>query len=385
MGKIYSKYRFVIAKIKHNYKKLSILDRYILKQLTSVFLLGVIIFTSIIFASETFTQLIKQISLYGIPFHIAIMMIVLNLPQIFILTIPISILFATVMTINDLSLKSEITIFKACGIGIERISRPIFCFALVMTIVSFMINEFIVPSASVQSKSLAIYSLEQKHIPENKTNFTVKDIDKNGNLKRIFYAQWCKNKTLNNVTVIDVSNPKNIQIVQAKKGTTSDYGWKFNNGVIYTISKNGKIFNTSLFEESNVSFGIGDVNEMVKETTSEYNFFKLMRHIHKKKKNLEEKIRLEYEINLYDKLALPITTFALTIIGIPLAITPPRTRINRGFLFSILIIFIYYVIRALSLNLGATGTIPSGIAPWLPVVTISITGGYLFYKKAYKI
>ena len=58
-----------------------------------------------------------------------------------------------------------------------------------MTFVSFFINEFIVPSASVQSKSLAIYSLEQKHIPENKKNFTIKDIDKDGKLKRLFYAQ----------------------------------------------------------------------------------------------------------------------------------------------------------------------------------------------------
>lgn len=382
---MYSKYKQLKAKLKEKYNSLSILDRYILKQLGDVFILGVIIFTSIIFASETFTQLIKQISLYGIPFHIAIMMIVLNLPQVFVLTIPISTLFATVMTVNDLSLKSEITIFKACGISIERVARPIFCFAIVMTFVSFFINEFIVPVASVQSKSLAIYSLEQKHIPENKMNFTIKDIDKDGKLKRLFYAQWCKDKTLNNVTVVDISNPKNIQIVQAKKGTTSDYGWKFDNGVIYTISKNGKVFNTSLFEESNVSFGIGDVNEMVKETTNEFNFFKLMKHIKKQKAHLEKKIRLEYEINLFDKLALPLTTFALAVIGVPLAITPPRVRYNRGFLFSILIIFVYYVIRALSLNLGATGTIPPILAAWLPVITIMVVGSYLFYKKAYKI
>lgn len=385
MEKIYSKYKQLKARAYEKYNSLSILDRYILKQLIDVFVLGVIIFTSIIFASETFTQLIKQISLYGIPFYIAIMMIILNLPQVFTLTIPISTLFATVMTVNDLSLKSEITIFKACGISIERISRPIFCFALVMTLVSFLINEFIVPVASVQSKSLAIYSLEQKHIPDNKMNFTIKDIDKEGKLKRLFYAQWCKDKTLNNVTVVDISNPKNIQIVQAKKGSTSDYGWKFDNGVIYTISKNGKIFNTSLFEESNVSFGIGDVNEMVKESTAEFNFFKLMRHIQKQKKELEKKIKIEYEINLFDKLALPITTFALAIIGVPLAITPPRVRFNRGFLFSIFIIFVYYVIRAFSLNLGEGGKISPFLAAWLPVIIISAVGGYLFYKKAYKI
>ena len=110
-----------------------------------------------------------------------------------------------------------------------------------------------------------------------------------------------------------------------------------------------------------------------------------MRHIKKQKHLLEKKVQLEYQINLYDKLALPITTFALAIIGVPLAITPPRVRYNRGFLFSILIIFVYYVIRALSLNLGATGTIHPFVAAWLPVISITLIGGYLFYKKAYKI
>ena len=235
--KIYSKYKKIKAFFKLKYKALDILDRYILKQLTDVFILGVIVFTSIIFASETFTQLIKQISLYGIPFHIAIMMVVLNLPQVFVLTIPISTLFATVMTVNDLSLKSEITIFKACGISIARVAKPILCFALVMTFVSFFINEIIVPSTSVQSKSLAIYSIEQKHIPENKKNFTVKDIDKDGKLKRLFYARLSKDKTLENVTLIDVSDPKQVRIMQSEKASTSDYGWKFNNAVVYTIAK----------------------------------------------------------------------------------------------------------------------------------------------------
>ena len=97
------------------------LDKYILRQLIEVFVLGVIIFTSIIFASETFTQLIKQITQFGIPFNIAIMMVVLNLPQVFVMTIPISTLFATVMTVNKLSLNSEITVLRACGITILSI------------------------------------------------------------------------------------------------------------------------------------------------------------------------------------------------------------------------------------------------------------------------
>ncbi len=359
------------------YAAASMLDKYILKQLIEVFILGVIIFTSIIFASETFTQLIKQITLFGIPFNIAIMMIILNLPQVFVMTIPISTLFATVMTVNKLSLNSEIT----------RIARPIFGFAILMTIVSFLINEFIVPATSMQAKHLAVYSLQSKHVPDGRMNFTLNENDKEGKLKRLFYVQKCEDKTLNNITVLDLSNPETVQIIQAKFGKTDKAGWIFDGGVMYTLSTNGKVLNTTLFEKSTINFGLDNIESFIKEEANQYNFFKLMKFIQKNKKNpkILEKLHLELQVQLYDKLALPVTTFALALVGIPLAITPPRVRYNRGFLFSVMIIFVYYVIRAFSLNLGETKAISPFFAAWLPVISIAIIGSILYYRKAYKI
>ena len=386
-AKISSLYSKVKNYIYQKYRQMPILDKYILKQLLEVFLMGVIIFTSIIFASETFTQLIKQITLYGIPFNIAFMMIILNLPQVFVMTIPISTLFATVMTVNRLSLNSEVTVLKACGISISRIAKPIFAFAIVMTFVSFFISEVIVPATSMTSKHLAIYSLQKKHVPEGRMNFTIKDADKNNVLKRLIYIEECKDKTLNNVTLIDLSDKDAIQIVQAKTGKTGALGWIFNGGVIYTISRTGKVFNTSLFDDSTVSFGIENADGLVKETASQYNFFKLLKYINKNKINKEfvEKLKVKYQVDLYDKIALPVTTIALTLVGIPLAITPPRVRYNRGFLFSVVIIFVYYLIRAFSLNLGETKAVSPFMAAWLPVIVIFLIGSFLYYKKAFTI
>jgi lipopolysaccharide export LptBFGC system permease protein LptF len=54
------------------------LDKYLLKQVIEMFIMGVLVFTSIIFASDTFITLIKQISMYGIPFKIAFLIIILH-------------------------------------------------------------------------------------------------------------------------------------------------------------------------------------------------------------------------------------------------------------------------------------------------------------------
>ena len=109
---------------------MKLLDRYILKQVIEMFIMGVLVFTSIIFASDTFITLIKQISMYGIPFRIAFLIIILHLPSVFVMTIPMGVLLATVMTLNGLSLSSEITVMRACGIGLNRIAKPIFIFAI---------------------------------------------------------------------------------------------------------------------------------------------------------------------------------------------------------------------------------------------------------------
>ena len=96
-----------------------------------MFLMGVFVFTTIIFASDTFITLIKQIAKFGIPFKVAFIMILLNLPAVIVMTIPMGVLLATVMTLNRLSLSSEITVMRSCGIGLNRIAKPIFIFAIV--------------------------------------------------------------------------------------------------------------------------------------------------------------------------------------------------------------------------------------------------------------
>lgn len=364
--------------IRFKYHTMKLLDKYILKQVISMFIMGVLVFTSIIFASDTFITLIKQIAKYGIPFNIAFMLIILHLPSVFVMTIPMGVLLSTVMTLNGLSLSSEITVMRACGIGINRIAKPIFVFAIVMSIASFAINETVVPVMTKQSTDLALFAFGQKNIPEGKQNFTFKEVKDNGTLKRLFYVGDCTEGQLHNITVLDASKEDSIQILQAKEGKTSTEGWDFQKGAIYTITNNGKTLDTTLFNNTNVTFGLDLSKEMERNLANEHNFAQLIKFIHKEN-------RPELRIDLYDKIALPLTTIVLVLIGVPLAITPPRVRYNRGFLFSILIIFAYYLIRALSISMGEAGTLIPVFAAFMPNIILTAAGAWLYYRKVYTI
>jgi len=368
---------------------MKLLDKYILKQVIAMFIMGVLVFTSIIFASDTFITLIKQISKYGIPFKIAFIIIILHLPSVFVMTIPMGVLLSTVMTLNGMSLSSEITVMRACGIGLNRIAKPIFIFAIVMSLISFFVNETVVPIMTKQSTALALRAFGQKNIPDGKENFTFKEIKEGGTLKRLFYVGNCKDKILHNITVLDASKDGTIQILQAREGKTSPMGWKFQKGAIYTITDSGKTLDTTLFNDSNVMFGMDFSKEMNKNLANEKNFVELVKFLANpneiEKARLSKKEILELKISLFDKIALPITTIALVLIGVPLAITPPRVRYNRGFLFSIFIIFAYYLIRALSISFGEAGTLIPALAAFMPNIVLTIVGIGLYYRKVYTI
>lgn len=367
-----------IIRLKRKYESMKLLDKYILTQVITMFIMGVLVFTSIIFASDTFITLIKQISKYGIPFKIAFIIIILHLPSVFVMTIPMGVLLSTVMTLNGLSLSSEITVMRACGIGLNRIAKPIFIFAIVMALASFFINETVVPVMTRQSTDLALYAFGQKNIPEGKQNFTFKEVKHDGALKRLFYVGDCTDKILHNITVIDASEDNTIQILQAREGTTITNGWGFQKAATYTIPKNGDNLKTGMFNDAKVTFDMDFSKEIEKNQAAERNFVELLNFIKKED-------RPDLKIDLYDKIALPITTVVFVLIGVPLAITPPRVRYNRGFLFSILIIFAYYLIRALSISFGEAGTLIPAIAAFLPNIILTIIGVGLYYRKVYTI
>lgn len=133
------------------------------------------------------------------------------------MTIPMGVLLATVMTLNGLSLSSEITVMRACGIGLNRIAKPIFIFAIVMACISFVINETVVPFSTRLSTKLAGVAFSQKNVPEGKQNFTFKETKEGGLLKRLFYVGDCTDSKLHNITVLDASKEGTIQVLQARE------------------------------------------------------------------------------------------------------------------------------------------------------------------------
>ena len=204
-------------------------------------------------------------------------------------------------------------------------------------------------------------------------------------IKRFFYVENCTKKNLENVSVIDFSNDDTTQIIQASEGKTTKDGWLFKNASVYTIDDDGTLMNTSWINKTTVDFGIEIKESLAKVSEYEYNSWQLAKYI-KTGQFENEREKNSYRVMLHQRFALPVTTIVFALLGIPLAITPPRVRYNRGFLLSILVIFGFYLMRAfISIPLGESGALHPFVAVWIPNIILGILGYVAYKNKAYKI
>lgn len=361
---------------------LKIIDKYILRSILEAFIFGVVIFASVMLASEAFLDVIRQISKFGIPLNIAFLIVALKLPGIIVYTLPMALLVSVILTYNRLNSNLEITALKSCGVSLYRILIPALIFGSSIALLTLFLNEIVVPKANYQARNIMLWAVTQRNLPKSSENFIYKQLSGKSKLERLFYIEKFKNNVMENVIVIDQSDPEATKIIKAKEALSKRESWKFSNGKVYTVSTDGDITNTSSFQSITLDDPVKIDLKRKDHRSKEMNFFELAEVIQKEKASGKE-VSKTLVIKWYQKITMPLTCILVALVGVPLAISPPRSRFNRGLGFSVIIIFIFYLLRALSMSLGEINILSPVLAAWLPNVVILIVGLILLQKKNY--
>ena len=362
--------------------KLKKIDKYILKSLFETFIFGIVAFASILLASEAFLDVIRQISKYGIDFNLAMLTVALRLPGIVVYTIPMALLVAVILTYNKLSNNLELTALRSSGVSLYRLAATPICLGIIAALLTLFLNEMVVPKANYQAKNIMLWAIIQKNMPKQKNNFVYKDLGKNNFLRRLFYIDKYENNTMYGVILIDLTNPKTTKIIQADEVKYKPDMWEFHKGTAYTVSTNGKLTNTSSFDNIILEDPIKLDLKRSTLKSKELNYFQLAQIIQdNNKKHIKTPINLI--VQWHEKFSIPFACILVALIGMPLAISPPRSKFNRGFGFSVIALFLYYLLKATSTALGEIGLLDPFIAAWLPNIIVLVLGLYLLHRKNY--
>ncbi|MCL5774543.1 MAG: LptF/LptG family permease [Firmicutes bacterium] len=351
---------------------MKILDRYILKEMISPFLMalgGFIIFM----VADIMFLMADQIINKGVPVIVILQMLVLKLPAILVLTFPVALLFSTMLGLGNLSSNYEIAALRTSGVSFFRIMAPVFAAGIFFSFLTIVVNEKISPWAFHKSENIVRRMIVRQAVPFMATNVFFR-----GPENKIFYVGSADKNTgiMYNVMVFDMSEGRYPQLTTASEATYDLSHWYLRNGTINKFDSMGRIQYEVAFRELTLQINVDPAAFFAGQKTP----FEMTM------KELGEQVKLfdksginvqEMKMDLYLKLSVPFACLITCLIGAPLSVRFPRGGRLAGIAVSITIIFIYYALLSVGRALGKNGMLNPFMAAWLPNIIIGVLGIYL--------
>ena len=349
-----------------------ILQRYVLVEFLRLFLLSL---SSLIFIYLVvlFFQKMNIFIKNQAPFHLIFEYLALKIPLVtFQWTMPYAILLATLLTLGNLSRHSELTAMKAGGVSLYRITFPLLIVALILSFVSFLGNEYLVPYSNVQTKYLLDLRVRKENPSSFFKNYKIWYSSKN----QIFNIQMLDSQLmiLKGLTLYQVDNDfRCTQRVDAREAKWIEGKWRLYNGAVRDFGEEGSI-RTVPFSE--LEFPLKENWESfqkIEQRSADLSYTELATYIRKIRAAGYDSTR--YLVDLYSKLSYPFLNLVMVLIGIPFGLKAPRSggvALNVG--ISVLVAFIYGMFFYVFLSFGKSGILPPFVAAWTPTVLFFLGG-----------
>ena len=297
-----------------------------------------------------------------------------RLPEIISQVIPFSVLLATILTLGILSRNNELTAMRSCGLSLHFISRPLLVAALLLSVLTFVSNELILP-ITVQN----IRDIEESRLKKNEYGAVFRQQNiwyRDGALVMRALAFDPGTRALKGVTLWEKSGYLPQKRIEADEGTVVRGGWQFRQATVWTFHDDAQVEvsqSPSLVIPRRLS--LEDLKK-VADYTSNMGYFELRRHARKLKKAGYDVTR--YLADMHARAALPFSACVMVLLGMPFAVRSGRSvSAALGIGQSLAIGFTYFVLNALLISLGHNGVLPPLVAAWSANVIFAMIGLWL--------
>jgi LPS export ABC transporter permease LptG len=391
---------------------MSILTRYIFKEMVGPTVLGFAFYTSIILMQKLFdmAELIIRKSLTAAAVG---KLLLYSLPNIVVLTVPMSLLFGILIAVGRLSSDSEIVAMRALGISTRTIYRPVFFFSAAMFLLNLYLINFVMPQGNRQFVALRaeLMTAAAEKIVKPRVFFDqfnnlmifVDDVDeKTGEWKGVFLADSRSDEA-------DPTTPREMgrsltapddpedaaalsgsgagqKIVVAKTGDMSVIGprkdlWlNLRDAETHTWDPGRPDrYNHTTDDTQRIrlpSEGGFDTSSLAR-SFKEMNLQELIaqdRKLRRSRDDIDRTNRNVARVEIHKKFAIPFACIALGVLGLPLGITNRRGGKSSGFSLSIAIIVFYYVMINNGEQLATAGKISAGVGMWGANIILLVLG-----------
>ena len=380
-------------KLVPRWQDLPLLYRWLLQEQLGPLLFGIAAFTAVSLSVGAVFELVRRVAESGLPVLAAVKVLLLQLPSFLVLSFPMATLMATLLAYSRLSGSSELTALRSVGVSTRRMVLPAMALALVMTLLTFVFNDAIVPRANLEARNNLERALGKAIATEQSDNALYSRFSDaklpNGDsvkvLSHIFFARKFIKGVMFDVTLLDFTRDGYRQMLTALIGKWSeDKGmWEFTNGRITNIDIATGTTTSASFDRYLYPFTRDPIEVAQLPTdasTMTVGQALTAERLLLEANNTKEARRLR--VRIQEKFAFPAICLVFGLIGSSLGVRPnSRTSRSQGFGISVLLIFGYYLMSFIFSSLGITGTLMPFLAAWLPVF-IGLAGGLWLLHQA---
>ena len=354
--------------------KLTIIDKYIAKELLTVFLSVYFVLLIIVLSTEI-VHLLSWVSQGVIPVTAFLAYLMNSLFEFSVILIPLSLLMGILLAFGRLYSDSEMAAIMSAGIGPMKWYRPLMLIAVPTTLLLFVLLAYVQPIINYQRALLAAEILSQSQLDTllvGQFNRASKD-----GAVLFLESEHADNNKVNNNQVDNVffqQHRENTSYVDLAENTSSFYN---EDGRRYMMMRNGTHYVGNAGEASfkimkYKDYGIHIDRKQIKAHQSVKS---------KSVSELWQSNNPEEQAELQWRFTIPLATIIVAFMALPLSHTNPRS----GRYSKLAVALILYLLYSNLLGVGKTWIVQEKVPVWVGtwwvhIIAIVFTLVLLKYK-----
>lgn len=356
-----------------------ILDRYICREVISHALLGLAVFTFVFFVPRL-VQLMGLLVLHAGTGRETATLLLSSFPPVLIFTLPMSMLVGVLIGLGRLSADSEIVALNASGISLRRLLVPIGAIALAATMFALSLTLWLAPLSIRTIRSLknrlrlsqASLAVQPRVFDERfpRVVLYVQNVSASGARWRgIFLAQSDSSAdskvTLARDAIVATDRKQGKLTLHFDDLSTHEFNPKDPDH--YSLSTSASQFTDLPLENSATTAGsprkITDQERTVRELLA-----------------VQGPGWRDAHVELQQRLAFPSACLLFAFLGVPVGVRPRRGGRAAGFILTVLLICVYYLLFVTGVHFAQQGLVSPVLGVWTANIATFLVAVFLLRR-----
>jgi lipopolysaccharide export system permease protein len=356
---------------------MKVFSRYIFGEFMRMFL-TILIGILVVYVSLDFLQKADRFITNKATTRQVLHYVLYSMPAMASSSLPIATLLAALLSLGNLSRHNEIIALRASGVSLAAIIAPVVFAGALVSAFGFINNEFIMPVYTARANYIKNIEVEKKQqmIVFQRRKLWLRGPD--NSIANIDLISPDRNEMLG-INIFKMNPDYSVrERITAQSLLWENGAWHFKHGRKYVITETGAREESADGEVFNIVDSPSDLG-MIAKSSEEMNFAELWDYVRRLKMSGYKAGR--YEVDLYSKLAFPLSSLLMVLIATPLSIQKVRSGgFGKGIAIAVVIAFAYWMVMSVGTALGRSGALPPMAGAWLANAVFAVASLYVLFR-----